>query len=73
MKGVLFSESPVIFPLIIWKSVKERSLSSSKCLTQSKEEKNDAASGKRHFPVTSACSQRPPSSLLARELGYTLC
>lgn len=38
MKGVLFSESPVIFPVIIWKSVKERSLSGSKCLTQSKEE-----------------------------------
>lgn len=37
MKGVLFSESPVIFPVIIWKSVKERSLSGSKCLTQSKE------------------------------------
>lgn len=39
MKGVLFSESPVIFPGIIWKSVKERSLSGSKCLTQSREEK----------------------------------
>lgn len=35
----LYSESPVIFPLIIWKSVKERSLSGSKCLTHNQNRK----------------------------------
>lgn len=34
----LYSESPIIFSRIIWKSMKERHFSSSKCLTQSKGE-----------------------------------
>lgn len=40
MKQVyLYSGSAFIFPLIIWKSVKERHFSNSKCLIQSREEK----------------------------------
>lgn len=46
----LWSESPVTFPRIIWESMKERSLSSSKCLIQS-EEKNHVMSGERHAPL----------------------
>ena len=52
MKGVLFvfGITSYIPTLIIWKNVKERSFSSSKCLIQSKEEENDPASGELHFP-----------------------
>ena len=58
----MYSESLVIFQLIIWKNVKERSFSSSKCLTQSREEENDAASGELRF-LYSLCfpSERPTS------------
>lgn len=47
----LYSDSPVRFPLIIWKSVKERSLPITKCLTNSKEEKNYVISGELIFPL----------------------
>lgn len=52
----LYSESPIIFPLIIWTSVKERSFSSSKCLTRSKEKKKIT-----EFQVSSVCLLLAPA------------
>lgn len=59
----MYSESPVIFRLIIWKNVKERSFSSSKCLTQSRREENDAVSGELRFPYSLCFLSERPTSL----------
>lgn len=59
----LYSESPVTFPPISWRSVKGRSLSGSKCLTQSKEGKNRAISGELHFPPSRALTRSHPIAL----------
>lgn len=49
------SESPVTFPPLSWRSVTGRSLSGSKCLTQSKGNYR-ATSGELHFPPWAAYS-----------------
>lgn len=75
MKGsYLWSEPPVTFPGIIWESLKERSLSSPKCLTQS-EEKGHVMSGERHsslFRPLALTGPAPPAPLAGIQPAVSL-